>query len=232
MFGELKLKAKKYDIGKLYIGYIAPLSTNDYQTYKCDRSERKVIIFTMTKDYDTYYDVEGKDVITNVKYYFLHRYLLLSNLIGSVVIYKFFPLANFLIDTITIKGKISKASILEIVNFYNRPKEKETESEIKDPVLNLILQTHQKIRKVTLKKEDKEYLYEVLKKIGEFYVNELIEIKTKDHDSSLVLKDPETELELKIIDYLNRVENEVNKAVISGNLNKDYQNFSRILLKK
>lgn len=228
MFKRFFQDEQQYEIKNLYVGYVGPLNKKMKQ-YICDVNKSRIIIFLANdKKYEP--DPQGIDVITQVKYYYFYNYIGLNKLIGSEVIYHYVPLANYLTPEESIKGFITQARIIEIWNHLNSKKE-EKEKEVQDPILKLILETSAKIKKGTLRENDKKYLYDLLSDLGKFYISELIQLKQETEEIKLQTVNPEDALKLDVINRLNMIENEINKAFITGNLNLDYQQFSRILNK-
>ena len=121
--------------------------------------------------------------------------------------------------------------IIEIWNNLANTKKEERDKEIQDPILRLILETSSKIKKGPLRETDKKYLYNLLSELGKFYISELIKLKQVSEEIKLQTVDPENALKWDVINRLNMIENEINKALITGNLNLDYQKFGRILKK-
>ena len=152
-------------------------------------------------------------------------------MIGSEVIYHYVPLANYLTPEESIKGFIMQTRIIEIWNNLANTKKEERDKEIQDPILRLILETSSKIKKGPLRETDKKYLYNLLSELGKFYISELIKLKQVSEEIKLQTVDPENALKWDVINRLNMIENEINKALITGNLNLDYQKFGRILKK-
>lgn len=228
MFKRFFQDEQQYEIKNLYVGYVGPLNKKMKQ-YICDVNKSRIIIFLANdKKYEP--DPQGIDVITQVKYYYFYNYIGLNKLIGSEVIYHYVPLANYLTPEESIKGFITQARIIEIWNHLNSKKE-EKEKEVQDPILKVILETSAKIKKGTLRENDKKYLYDLLSDLGKFYISELIQLKQETEEIKLQTVNPEDALKLDAINRLNMIENEINKAFITGNLNLDYQQFSRILNK-
>lgn len=222
MFKRFFQDEQQYEIKNLYVGYVGPLNKKMKQ-YICDVNKSRIIIFLANdKKYEP--DPQGIDVITQVKYYYFYNYIGLNKLIGSEVIYHYVPLANYLTPEESIKGFITQARIIEIWNHLNSKKE-EKEKEVQDPILKVILETSAKIKKGTLRENDKKYLYDLLSDLGKFYISELIQLKQETEEIKLQTVNPEDALKLDAINRLNMIENEINKAFITGNLNLDYQQF-------
>ena len=229
MFKRFFQDEQQYEIKNLYVGYVGPLN-KESNKYICDVNKSRIIIFLASdKKYEP--DPQGIDVITQVKYYYFYNYIGLDKLIGSEVIYHYVPLANYLTNEESIKGFIMQTRIIEIWNNLANTKKEERDKEIQDPILRLILETSSKIKKGPLRETDKKYLYNLLSELGKFYISELIKLKQVSEEIKLQTVDPENALKWDVINRLNMIENEINKALITGNLNLDYQKFGRILKK-
>jgi len=172
-----------YKTDNLYIGGlgIANKNNGNYTISKVDY----VIAFRMKTE--GFFDEKiGIDIFTEKKYYFLkgNRYNsdTIEKALGTYAICNYLPIESYLDYP---KKKISKKEIIKILDKYNNSdkgkedKKIETE-EVKDTILQMIIDTNDLVKKSSISEDLKNTLYNELATMAENYATELINYHKKN----------------------------------------------------
>lgn len=236
----------KYNIDNLNVGILGNVSIGkndkglDCLNIDSSKVNRPFIIFMKGKEkIKDYYDYDfqkemflGIDVITEKKYLLWksNNYkIMYANSLGGYAIFKHFPIEQFLQGN---KRKISKSEILALYEKLNNMKqddEKETNrEEVKDNILNLIIETNNRVKKMELDEDTKKKITEQLSELGEYYVNRMSEIS---NSSGLSLDNSEYLIQLECVKRLVEIESEIEDRdlVRQSNLKRQLVAFKKNL---
>jgi hypothetical protein len=215
---------KKVRVDKLYLARIGIVKKKE-NLYIADPNliPRNLVIVEINHHYFDSYKY-GTSPINGVEYdYFYDAYQALSNYVGQPMIYSDIPLVNlFSLD----KTKLSIKEIKKIEDEVNK-KIKPKEEKIEDPVLREIKKLADKV-KLILDEEDKKYLLKKINDLAEYYVKEIIKIKSSD-DNSLKLIDPESSLIMKCLKEVCELETLINKYLENNGIVKELMILKRSL---
>ena len=236
----------KYNIDNLYVGILGSVSIgeneNGLDCLNIDSSKvnKPFIIFIKDKekikDYHDYgFQKEmflGIDVITKKKYLLWenNNYKVLhANSLSGYAIFKHFPIEQFIQEN---KRKISKSEIFALYDKLNNRKqddEKEkNREEVKDNILNLIIETNNRVKKMELDEDTKKKITEQLSELGEYYVNRMSEVS---NSSELSLDSSEYLIQLECVKRLVEIESEIEDKdlVRQSNLKRQLVAFKKNL---
>lgn len=236
----------KYNIDNLYVGMLGSVSIGENEkgldclNIDSSKVNKPFIIFIKDKekikDYHDYgFQKEmflGIDVITKKKYLLWenNNYKVLHvNSLSGYAIFKYFPIEQFIQEN---KRKISKSEIFALYDKLNNRKqddEKETNrEEVKDNILNLIIETNNRVKKMELDEDTKKKITEQLSELGEYYVNRMSEIS---NSSGLSLDNSEYLIQLECVKRLVEIESEIEDKdlVRQSNLKRQLVAFKKNL---
>ena len=236
----------KYNIDNLYVGMLGSVSIGENEkgldclNIDSSKVNKPFIIFIKDKekikDYHDYgFQKEmflGIDVITKKKYLLWenNNYKVLHvNSLSGYAIFKYFPIEQFIQEN---KRKISKSEIFALYDKLNNRKqddEKETNrEEVKDNILNLIIETNNRVKKMELDEDMKEKITEQLSELGEYYVNRMSEVS---NSSELSLDSSEYLIQLECVKRLVEIESEIEDKdlVRQSNLKRQLVAFKKNL---
>lgn len=208
----------KYNVGKLYVGKIGKVSQNkenkDLQISQ-EGIARPFIIFAKAKEklehsYDRDYGYQeylfwGVDVLTKKKYFLWseNRYQTLRNhCLSGCAIQTYWPLEQCMRAR---KSKISKKELLTLYDCYNSQKQNEDSKEVNDNILNLIIKTSEKVKDMDIDEDIKWEIVGELSELGEYYVNEMLQISNSD----LTLDNTAYAIQLECVKKLVEIERRV-----------------------
>ena len=236
----------KYNIDNLYVGILGSVSIGENEkgldclNIDSSKVNKPFIIFIKDKekikDYHDYgFQKEmflGIDVITKKKYLLWenNNYKVLRvNSLSGYAIFKYFPIEQFIQEN---KRKISKSEIFALYDKLNNRKQdddKETNrEEVKDNILNLIIETNNRVKKMELDEDMKEKITERLSELGEYYVNRMSEVS---NSSELSLDSSEYLIQLECVKRLVEIESEIEdkNLVRQSNLKRQLVAFKKNL---
>ena len=151
------------------------------------------------------------------------------NSLSGYAIFKYFPIEQFIQEN---KRKISKSEIFALYDKLNNRKqddEKETNrEEVKDNILNLIIETNNRVKKMELDEDTKKKITEQLSELGEYYVNRMSEVSNA---SGLSLDSSEYLIQLECVKRLVEIESEIEDRdlVRQSNLKRQLVAFKKNL---
>ena len=174
-----------YDTDNLYIGGLGLVSKKNGN---CMISKIDYVIAFRIKTIDGLFKEKiGIDINTGKKYYFLrgNKYDsdTVERAIGSYAIGNYVPIEKYLDYP---KKRVSKKEIIKILDSYNNKdnfneKEKVETEEVKDSILQMIIDTNDLVKKSSISEDLKKSLYNELTIMAENYASELINYhKRKD----------------------------------------------------
>lgn len=231
-----------YNVDNLYVGVLGSVSKtknekgNDCLHIGKDKVNKPFIIFMKGKEEVRYYynyDNQremflGIDVITKKKYLFWenNNYKVLhANSLGGYVIFKYYPIEQFIQGN---KSKISKSEILALYEKLNNKKQDDERGEIEDNILNLIIKTNNRVKKMELDEDTKKKITGQLSELGEYYVNRMSEVSKS---SGLSLDSSEYCIQLECVKRLVEIESEIEdkNLVRQSNLKRQLIAFKKKL---
>ena len=173
-----------YKTDNLYIGGLGIVEKNNCN-YKISKIDY-VIAFRIKTIAGLFKEKIGIDINTGKKYYFLRGNQYDSDTveraIGSYAIGNYVPIEKYLDYP---KKRVSKKEIIKILDKYNNPdrgkEEKKIETEeIKDTILQMIIDTNDLVKKSSISEDLKNSLYNELATMAENYATELINYHKKN----------------------------------------------------
>ena len=199
-----------YKTDNLYIGGLGIVEENNcnYKISKIDYA----IAFKMKKE--GFFDEKiCVDVFTGKKYYFLkgNRYEndTIAKALGTYAICNYLPIESYLDYP---KKRVSKKEIIKILDIYNKKdnsnkKEKVETEEVKDSILQMIIDTNDLVKKSSISEDLKNSLYSELTVMAENYASELINYHKKKDANPF---ESEYQIKMKYMKLLVNVEQTCN----------------------
>ena len=202
-----------YNTNDLYIGGVGIVSHDDTH-YRIDKIQYYI---AFRKKEVLCEENKAIDILTDKEYNYLHdtKYCdTLRKSVGTYVVGNYAPIENFMSEP---KRKIKEKDLLQLLDKLNNPEKyeqkavekQESKEEVKDAILQTIIDTNELVKKSKISDELKQSLHSELTKMADDYANEMISYHKSSESSPF---QSEFEIRIKYVRMIANIESVCNDA--------------------